>query len=253
MNKEITKRSAAMVTGAASGIGFSIVKKLLKQGYFIFAIDYDEEKIQTCKKKFSAYKDRIVYHSLDLSMGKEIEVFLKTFSKERKCISVLINNVGYQEEVPFLRLNIQQWQRLFRVNLEAAFLLSQAVAKQMIKKNIIGTIINITSIHDSIIRDIPHYSSSKAALEQLTREMAYSLAKHKIRVNAIAPGAIDTPMIRQELRTREQVEKARKLVPLGELGDPDDIAQAVGFLISNKAKYITGTTVTIDGGLSLII
>jgi len=190
---------------------------------------------------------------VDLSSKQKIEEFLVWFKKRNMAINHLVNNAGYQEDSDVLNLDLSQWQELFKVNLEACLLLSQHVAKEMIKNKIEGSIVNITSIHSQIIRGMAHYSSSKAALEMLTKELAYKLAKYNIRVNAVAPGSVDTPLLRKNLNTDWLLKQAASHVPLKRLGTPEDVANIVEFLISDKSKYITGATIIVDGGLSLII
>lgn len=247
------EQKTAIITGGAGGIGFAIVEQLLAVGYFVYALDNNENSIIKAEKRLYKYDNKVRFYNINLSSEQEIIGFLSDLKKNNIIITILVNCVGYQEEVRIFKLTLDQWRKLFKVNVESAFLLSKVVAKLMINNKIQGSIINITSIHSSIIRDIVHYSSSKAALEQLTRELAYSLAKYNIRVNAIAPGSIDTPLIRKELNSRVKREKAARMVPLQRLGSPYDVASVVEFLCSDKSKYITGTTIIVDGGLSLVI
>jgi 3-oxoacyl-[acyl-carrier protein] reductase len=238
-----------LITGGAKGIGLGITKKLSNNKCKIIVIDKDRKALSKLKGKLN-----ILTKHVDLSSTQDINKFLIYLKKRRDIkISHLINNAGYQENVDILDLDISQWEKMLKVNLNACLLLSQHIAKEMIINEVNGGIINITSIHSQIIRDMAHYSSSKAALEMLTKEFAYKLARYNIRVNAIAPGSIETPMLCKDLNTATLLKKAASAVPLKRLGIPEDIANAVEFLISDKSKYITGTTITVDGGLSLII
>lgn len=247
------ERNFILITGGANGIGLSITKKFYNNGDNLIVIDKDIIGLSKLKQQVSRGKNSIIVEKVDLSSDKEISKFLLKLKKENIVIQHLINNAGYQENVGIFNLKLNQWRKLFRVNLEACLLLSQFVAKQMVKNRITGSIINITSIHCKIIRDMAHYSSAKAALEMLTKELAYKLAEYNIRVNAVAPGAINTSLIRQDLKNKKLLQSAVKQIPLGALGKPDDVANVVEFLISDKANYITGTTIIVDGGLSLVI
>lgn len=112
---------------------------------------------------------------------------------------------------------------------------------------------NITSIHTEIIRDIVHYSSAKASMKMITKEFAYKLSSYGIRVNSIEPGSIDTPLLRRDLNSKELIEEASSQIPMKRHGLAEEVADLILFLISDKAKYITGSSIVIDGGLSLII
>lgn len=246
-------QNIALITGAAKGIGYAVAKKLAKNNFGIIILDKDKVSLNKAKNNLLKYTEFVISECIDLSYSSGIYKFLKKIEKKNILVNYLINNVGYQEDLDILDLSLEQWQKIFKVNLESAFIFSQDIAKKMIANKKKGCIVNITSLHTKKIRKIAHYSVSKAALNMLTKELAIRLASHKIRVNAIAPGAIDTPMNFKYLRTKTLRKKADKSIPLKRLGTPDDIANAVEFLISDKAEYITGTTVTVDGGLSLII
>ena len=241
-------RQLVLITGGANGIGLGIAEKLAGSEYELVVIDTDKDALDRLKNRLNIITKRV-----DLSSKQEIEEFLMCLKKQNIVINHLINNAGYQENVDVLNLDLSQWQKLFKVNLESCLLLSQHVAKEMIKNKKEGSIVNITSIHSQIVRNMAHYSSSKAALEMLTKELAYKLAEYNIRVNAIAPGSVDTLLLRKDLNTDELLKQAALHVPLKKLGTPKDVANTVEFLISDKSKYITGTTIVVDGGLSLVI
>jgi glucose 1-dehydrogenase len=238
-----------LITGGTSGIGLEIVKNIERiNKYNLIIIDKNKKALKKIENSFSVSTNYV-----DLSSKEDIKKFLLYLKRKKIIVNCLINNAGYQESVDILKISLFQWQKIFRVNLEACFLLSQYVAKSMIKNQIEGSIINITSIHSQIIRGMAHYSCSKAGLEMLTKELAYRLAQYNIRVNAVAPGAIDTPLIREKLNTNKLLRQAALAVPLKKIGEPKDVANVVEFLIADKSKYITGTTIVVDGGLSLVI
>ncbi|MDD4289820.1 MAG: SDR family NAD(P)-dependent oxidoreductase [Patescibacteria group bacterium] len=247
------KTKLALITGGANGIGFEIVKILLKNKFCVFIIDKDDTKLRKIKRDFNKNSFNIITKNIDLSDKKQLNSFIKYLDRNNYAFDLLINNAAYQEDVDILDMTINQWEKLLNVNLNSAFLLSQYVAKKMIKYKISGNIINITSIHSFIPRGIVHYSCSKAALDMLTKELVLKLSKNNIRVNSIAPGSIYTNMNSKYINTKHDLDNINKKIPLQRMGNPKDISHVVDFLISNKAKYITGITIIVDGGLSLVI
>ena len=187
----------------------------------------------------------------NVSNSNEVRNMVKETVKNFGRIDILVNNAGIQTVAPFLELTEEEWDEIFKVNLKGTFLCSQMVAKEMIKFEK-GKIINISSIHYSIPRfNKAHYDASKAGIEMLTKDMALELAKYKINVNCIAPGAIATPMNEDILNSPEKLAEINTKIPWKRMGKPDDISKVATFLASDDADYITGATICIDGGLSL--
>lgn len=217
----------------------------------VIVLDIDEEWLNSLCQ--GSDESKSISYVIDLSSEKEIEKFLKWLEEKHLGVCWFIASAGYQESIDVLDISIAEWRKLFSVNLESSFLISQRIAQKMIEKGVQWSILNITSIHSGIIREIAHYSSAKAALEMLTKELAYRLAWNSIRVNAIAPWAILTPMITKELTDNESILRAWAQVPMGRLWRPEEIADAAIFLMSPKASYITGATLVVDGGYSLVI
>lgn len=164
-------------------------------------------------------------------------------------VDLVVLNAAVFEPERFMALSREQLDRTLDVNLRSPWLLTQRLLDALIADGRPGAVVFISSVHARIVRGAPHYSASKAALEMLTREAAYELAAHGVRVNAVAPGWIDTAMGGLDEQTRPHVEA---VVPLGRLGDPDEVASIVVTLLDDRlSSYVTGTTVTVDGGLSL--
>lgn len=233
-----------LITGGASGIGLATAQLLLKKGEKVIVVDKNKPKVNN---------NNLISFSLDISNRNDLSDFLIKLKKDKLFVNRLVNNAGFQENVDILDITLKQWHDLFKINLEAAFIISQQIAKQMIENKIKGAVVNVTSIHGQIIREIAHYSASKAALDMLTKEYAYKLAKYNIRVNAVAPGAIDTPLIRKDLGNEKLIKEASNQIPMQRLGKSEEIANVIEFLLSDKASYVTGSTVIVDGGLSLVI
>ncbi|MDG7044882.1 MAG: glucose 1-dehydrogenase [Nitrososphaerota archaeon] len=239
----------AIVTGGARGIGSGIAKAFASEGANVAIADLDYEGALAASMKFGESAFAI---KADVSIKIDVETMVKSVIKKYGRIDILVNNAGIQTVMPFLDLSRKDWKRVLDVNLSGAFLCSQSVAKEMIRKRINGVIINISSIHGYIPRSTKlHYDVSKAGLIMLTKETALELAPYHIRVNCIAPGIIDTPMNQELLRDPEKRKMIEQRVPLEKIGSADDVARAALFLASDDSSYITGAALPVDGGLSL--
>lgn len=237
----------AIIFGAASGIGKSAYELLKKQYKDLKFILLDKETVMLLDPQD-------IYYKLDFSNMNEINLFIKKNLTKYKHIKFLINTVGYQEDLNVLNLDQTSWDSMYNTTVKSVFFLEQAVVNIMLKNKISNqSIVNVTSIHSEIIRDIPHYSSSKSALKMLSKELAYKLAVDGIRVNCIEPGSIDTPLLRRSLTNQQEIESAAKNVPMLRHGTPEEVSKLIAFLVSEDASYITGASIVIDGGLSLVI
>jgi NAD(P)-dependent dehydrogenase (short-subunit alcohol dehydrogenase family) len=237
-----------IVVGGNSGIGKEVVNLLANR--------YKKSNIIIVDKEINEKRNskQIEYYKMNLKNKDEVRKFLKYIKLKKINVKSLINSAGYQENINVLDINQTKWNEMFDVTLNSIVLIEQEIAKNMLNNKLTNkSIINITSIHSRIIREIAHYSSSKAALEMFSKELAYELSKYGIRVNCIAPGSIDTPLLRKDLNTEEKIIEASGQIPMKRHGTPVEVAELVAFLFSEKSQYITGTTITIDGGLSLVI
>ena len=154
-----------------------------------------------------------------------------------------------RSRVPLLDLEVAEWERVLRINLTGTFLGIRTAARQWVRNGTPGAIVNMASVNAfSAVEGQPHYVASKAAIAVLTKAAALELAPHDIRVNAVAPGPIETPMLGQRLDEPGQREWLEQQVPMGRLGQPSDVAEAVEFLLSARASYVTGITMPVDGG-----
>ena len=181
---------------------------------------------------------------------KLIEDTIKHYGR----IDVLVNNAGIQKDVPFEETSIEEWYKIIAVDLTGPFVWSREAVKHMEKQRYPkgGCIINISSVHQIIPK--PHYipyATSKAGIEMMTKTMALELAKDNIRANVVAPGAIETDMNRELKNNKDLREKVLKQIPIQRIGNPEEVANVVEFLASNKASYVTGTTFYVDGGMTL--
>ena len=251
----------ALVTGSSKGIGKAIAIEFAKEGYKVVLNGRDEkelsEAVNDVKKTIGANEERITYLAGDISQenicSSLVEHTIKTFGR----IDVLVNNAGIggaQKSVH--ELTSDEWDYVIDVNLKGAFLCTREAIKRMTHDDKSTTktysIINISSVHESIPQpQSAPYSASKGGMEMLTKTVALEVANKGIRVNGIAPGAIATDMNKDILEDEQKKKEEEKRIPMHRIGRPEEIAKVALFLASNAASYMTGTTVYVDGGLTL--
>lgn len=240
------KRKVALVTGSSRGIGRAIAAQLAREGYAV-GINYYErrDKADELVSQLTQEGCRALAVQADVSKRGEVDAMVKTVEDAFGPISVLINNAGVAGQALFQDVTDELWDRYFAVNLNGARNTIQAVLPHMLHEKS-GVIVNISSIwgqHGASCEVT--YSCTKHALIGLTRSLALELAPSGIRVNCVAPGVIDTDMARE--LGGEVLDELVEQTPLGRLGTPQDIANAVAFLASDKASFITGQVLTVDG------
>ena len=241
------KNKTALVTGATGAIGGSIAKKLLLLGANVIITGTNKKKIDDLRKELGPKSLSLI---ADLSKDKEIEDLYDQSIKKFKSIDILINNAGTNKDALSIRMTKEQWDEVININLSATFKLSQLVIKSMMKQKW-GRIIGISSII-GIVGNVgqANYAASKAGMIALHKSLALEFASRRITVNCIAPGFIESPMT--EVLSNEQKEIMLKKIPVGNIGKPNDIANCVAFLTDEKASFITGSTVNINGGMLMV-
>ena len=242
------KNKTVVITGAGRGIGQGVSLAFAKEKYNIVVSDIN---IEDCEKVAEEIK-RLGADSLaikcDVSKESKVKNLMAEAARKFKKIDVLVNNAGIFPSVPFFKMTEADWDKVLNVNLKSIFLCSRAALDSMPEG---GRIINISSIASFVgFEGLVHYCASKGGINSMIRALALELALKKITVNAVAPGAIETPGAMKSL-TEEAKKQTTAIIPLARFGSPKDIANAVLFLASEKSDYITGQTIIVDGGWTL--
>jgi glucose 1-dehydrogenase len=245
----------AIVTGAAQGIGRACAVRLAKEGARVAVCDVNATGGAEVVNAVTAGGGQAVFARCDVSKPEDVAATLAATLKAYGRVDVLVNNAGILDDAPFLDLTVEELDRVLGVNLRGAFLMAQAAARQMVAQGptaaggSAGAIVNMSSINEKFgLPDHVAYSISKGGISQLTRAMAVALAPHGIRVNAVGPGTIDTPILAGVIKDSAFRTKVLSRTPLGRFGRPEEIAAVVAWLASDEASYVTGTTVFADGG-----
>ncbi|MGE4555097.1 MAG: SDR family NAD(P)-dependent oxidoreductase [Candidatus Paceibacterota bacterium] len=245
------KDKIAFVTGARRGMGRSHSLLLAKAGAKVIVTDISQEDCQRVVQEIQNQGGEAMALKLDVTDSVEIDEVVKKIIETYGKIDILVNNAGVCPFKPFLELTEEDWDFVLNINLKGYFLTAQRVAKEMIKQKS-GAIINIASVamgqQGVGMLDLVHYCASKGGVVGMTEAMALELAPYNIRVNAIAPGVIETPMISSIKQNEDQLNAMLKRIPMGRVGSAEEISNAVLFLASDLSSYMTGSTVVVDGG-----
>ena len=236
------------VTGAARGLGKAIAERYLQEGANLLAFDSNGEGLSVAVDAWST-PERVISKVGDVRNRSDISEAVDAAVQKWGRIDVLANVAGIASETHFLDIELAEWNDIIDINLTGVFNVAQIVASQMVKQPEGGVIINMAS-KNGISAEVKfaHYNASKAGVILLTKTMALDLADYNIRVNAVAPGYILTPMA-EEIDPQEFMDFYKdRLIPLNRLGAPDDVAGAFVFLSGSDARFITGHTLVIDGG-----
>jgi NAD(P)-dependent dehydrogenase (short-subunit alcohol dehydrogenase family) len=246
------KDKVAIITGARRGMGRTHALTLAKAGAKVVVSDISLEDCQKVVKEIEKEGGQAMALKCDVSKKEEVEAMVKKTIETFGKVDILVNNAGILQFKPLLELTEEDWDKVLGVNLRGYFLCAQACAKEMIKQKLGGAIVNIASIAMGGMGvgfpAISHYCASKGGIVAMTEAVALELAPHNIRVNAIAPGAIDTPMSSSTKQDPKVLEGTLARIPMHRMGKPEEISNAVLFLASDKSSYMTGSVVVVDGG-----
>jgi len=247
----------ALVAGAGGGIGGAAADGLAREGAAVFCTDVDAAAAEAVAGRIRAAGGRAAAQGLDIRDRAAVDAAVAATVREFGRLDILLECAGISHRLNFLDLDSETWDRIIAVNLTGMFHLGQAAARQMVRQagggKADGSIINVTSQLAEVARpERAAYVASKGGGRSLTHAMAVDLAAHGIRVNAIAPGPTMTGLTRATYTDPEARRATEALIPLGRLGQPDDLVGAVLFLASDESRWVTGSTVTVDGGYNTI-
>lgn len=243
-------KRCALVTGGSRGIGAAVAVKLAARGYDV-ALSYRTQR--TPAEEVAAAVQRLGGRALvlqaDLADSAQARSLVHEAAEGLGALHVLVNNAGYVQRVPWEELSLEDWERMLRVGLTAAFVCARSAVPYM-REGGFGRIVNISSLRalTGSAQGV-HYAAAKAGLLGLTKSLALALAPAGITVNAVCPGFVATAINQEALATRG--EEIRAQIPLGRAASPDEVASVVAFLCSEDASYITGETVSVNGGLRM--
>lgn len=245
------KNKVVIITGARRGMGRSHALTLAKAGAKVVVSDISQEDCQKVVEEIEKKGGEALAVKCDVSKKEEVDEMVKKTVKKFGKVDILINNAGICQFKPFLELTEEEWDRTLDINLKGYFLCAQACAKEMAKQKS-GVIVNIASVamgQQGIgFPDITHYCASKGGIAGMTEALAVELAPYNIRVNAISPGMIETPMIDSVKADPKTMEAMLDRVPMHRVGKPEEVSKLVLFLASDESSYMTGSIVVIDGG-----
>ncbi|MEU7693265.1 glucose 1-dehydrogenase [Microbispora hainanensis] len=242
----------AVVTGAARGIGAAIARRLAAEGAAVACVDLTADRCASIVDEITVTGGRAVAFGCDVSDSAQVEALVPGVMAEFGQIDVLVNNAGLTRDNLLFRMSEEDWEKVVDVNLKSVFLMSRAVQKHMVEQRS-GAIVNLSSRSALGNRGQANYSAAKAGIQGLTATMAIELGPFGIRVNAVAPGYVATPMteataVRLGVTPEEHQATMAQAVPLRRVGQPTEIASVVAFFASDDASYVTGQTLYVNGG-----
>jgi glucose 1-dehydrogenase len=258
--EKILKGQKALVTGANSGIGKGIAIALGQAGADV-VVNYlfGEEAAQAVVTEIRSGGTKAYAQEADVSREDQVQAMFKRMFQELGTIDILINNAGLQRDAPFDEMTLKQWNTVLGVNLTGQFLSSREAVQEFKRRGVVkevscsaGKIICISSVHEVIPwAGHANYAASKGGVMLMMKSLAQEVAPYRIRVNSIAPGAIRTPINTAAWSTPEAYSELMKLVPYNRIGEPEDIGHAAVWLASDRADYINGISLIVDGGMTL--
>ena len=241
----MSTQKLALVTGGAQGIGYACAEALKEDGYGVILADINADGVAEAAERLGA----VAGLACDMADAAAVAALFDRIEADHGPVSALVNNAGIAMPGDFLDYDLDAFDKVIAVNLRGTFVATQRAARAMVARDIKGAIVNMSSINAQLaIPAIPAYCASKGGVMQLTKVAALALAPNGIRVNAVGPGSIDTEMMAGVNANPDALARVLSRTPLGRVGTPREIGDVVAFLCSDKASYVTGETIYVDGG-----
>ncbi|WP_240375007.1 SDR family NAD(P)-dependent oxidoreductase [Bacillus piscicola] len=238
------KEKVAIITGGASGIGASVARLFAAEGAVVVAADINEDALSTVSQE-----ENIHGVKLDVTSDENWQQVIRDVEKEHGKIDILINNAGVTSEKTISEVDYKDWELLSRINGFGTMLGMKHTGPAM-EKNGSGSIVNLSSVTSMIGMGLNSYSASKGSVRAISKAAAAQFGRNGVRVNAVFPGVIETPMSKGLESSASALERINRMTPLGRLGKPEEVANVLLFLASDEASYVTGAEIAIDGGYS---
>ena len=258
--RRLVRGQKALVTGANSGIGLATAVALGQAGADV-VVNYviGDDSAEAVVEQIRRSGVRAYAHRADVSNEDQVKDMFARMLSEFGTIDILVNNAGWQKDSPFVEMTLAQWNEVIGVNLTGQFLCAREAVREFLRRCIVpavscaaGKIICMSSVHEVIPwAGHANYAASKGGVDMLMKSLAQEVAPHHVRVNSIAPGAIRTPINTAAWNTPAAYRSLMELVPYKRIGEPEDIARAAVWLASDEADYLVGTTMFVDGGMTL--
>ncbi|UUP16636.1 Glucose 1-dehydrogenase [Nitratireductor thuwali] len=255
------KDQVAIVTGASSGIGRACAIALGRAGAVVVVnhLSRSADAASEVVREIESAGGRATAFAADVSREEDVQAMFQEAVRKYGTVHILVNNAGIQSGARFQEMTIEQWRKVMAVNLDGQFLCAREAVREFLRRGpqpeisaATGKIICMSSVHQRIPWAFEvNYASSKGGIALMMQSLAQEVAPDRIRVNAIAPGAIRTPINREAWETPQAESELLKLIPYGRIGEPPDVANAVLFLASDLSDYVTGATLYVDGGMAL--
>lgn len=257
---QVLQGQRALVTGANSGIGAEIARALARAGASVI-VNYvaGPDRAEAVVREIEAGGGQAKAVQADVSKEEQVQAMFRKMFDAYGTIDILVNNAGLQQDAPFHDMTLKQWELVISVNLTGQFLCAREAVREFLRRGVVpeisraaGKIICMSSVHDAIPwAGRANYAASKGGVSLLMKTLAQELAEHRIRVNAISPGAIKTPINIEAWGTPAAEQELLKLIPYGRVGEVADIAKAAVWLASDESDYVIGGTLYVDGGMML--